>query len=80
MLGYRTAEWRVFRQSLAEVALTGRIQACVTTAHGAKYIIDGDVNVPRGGRATIRTVWIIDADADVPRLVTAYPAEDRDDE
>ena len=79
-MGYRAADWRVLRQSLAAVALTGQIRAAAATEHGVKYIIDGDVNVPRGGRATIRTIWIIDTDTDVPRLVTAYPAEDRDDE
>jgi hypothetical protein len=78
-MGYRKAEWRVLRQSLAAVALTGRIRAVAATDHGVKYIIEGDVNVPRGDAATIRTIWIIDTDTDVPRLVTAYPVEDRDD-
>jgi hypothetical protein len=45
-----------------------------------KYSIVGDVNVPRGGKATIKTIWIIDGNTAAPRLVTAYPAEERDDE
>lgn len=78
-MGFRRTEWRVLRQALALVARTGRIQAIATSTHGEKYIIDGAVNVPRGGEATIRTIWIIDADADIPRLVTAYPTEEHDD-
>ena len=79
-MGYRPADWRVLRQALAAVALTGRIRAVAATNHGVKSIIIGVLNVPRSGRATVRTIWIIDADTDVPRLVTAYPAEERDDE
>ena len=79
-MGYRAADWRVLRQSLSAVALAGQVRAVAATNHGVKYIIDGAVDVPRGGRATIRTIWIIDTGSEVPRLVTAYPAEDRDDE
>ena len=79
-LGYRRPDWRVLRESLAAVARTGRIQAVAATEHGVKYSIVGDVNVPRGGKATIKTIWIIDGNTAAPRLVTAYPAEERDDE
>jgi hypothetical protein len=79
-MGYRKADWRVLRQSLAAIAQTGRICAIAATRHGVKYIIDGVVEVPRGGSAAIRTIWITDGDYDVPRLVTAYPAEERNDE
>jgi hypothetical protein len=79
-MGYRKADWRVLRQSLDAIAQTGRICAIAATRHRVKYMIEGEVEVPRGGSAAIRTIWIIDSDTDVPRLVTAYPAEERDDE
>jgi hypothetical protein len=79
-MGYRKADWRVLRQSLAAIAQTGQIRAIAATQHGVKYIVDGEADVPRGGRAAFRTIWIIDSNADVPRLVTAYPAEEQNDE
>jgi hypothetical protein len=42
------------------------------TGFGTKYIADGEI---RGSvdTAPVRTVWIIEAGADIPRFVTAYP-------
>jgi hypothetical protein len=42
------------------------------TGFGTKYIAEGQL---RGsdGTAWVRTVWIIEAGADIPRFVTAYP-------
>ena len=80
VMGFRAADWRALRQSLAEIARTGQVRAVTATGHGVKYIIDGELSIPRGRSATLRTIWIIDHGADVPRLVTAYPAEEGDDE
>lgn len=40
---------------------------------GTKYEIHGTIVGPLGRQAVIRTVWIVDAGEDYPRLVTAYP-------
>jgi len=79
-MGYRRAEWRVLRQALAMIACTGQIRAIAPSEHGVKYIIEGDLNIPRGGKAAIRAIWIIDASAEIPRFVTAYPAEELNNE
>jgi hypothetical protein len=79
-MGYRRARWRSLGNALADVATTGIVRAVATTEHGTKDIIDGVVVVPRGGASAVRTVWIIDHGAEVPRLVTAYPVEVGDDE
>jgi hypothetical protein len=74
-LGCQRTHCRVFQRDLAGVAKTGAMQAVVTTEHGTKYGTDGSLAVPRGGTLTVRTIWILDQGAEVPRLVTAYPAE-----
>jgi hypothetical protein len=42
------------------------------TGFGTKYIADGQLR-GAGGAAFVRTVWIVDAGAETPRFVTAYP-------
>jgi hypothetical protein len=44
-----------------------------SSLHGDKYVIDGELLMPRGTTVTVRTIWIIGADSK-PRVVTAYPA------
>ena len=45
----------------------------MTSPHGQKYIVDGMLVTPIGQLPLIRTVWVVDAGGDRPRLVTAYP-------
>ena len=45
----------------------------VDSPHGSKYIVDGKIDTPSGRQVTVRTVWIVDHDHQIPRLVTAYP-------
>mgnify|MGYP006953970691 FL=1 len=47
----------------------------MTSLHGQKYIVDGELATPCGQRPVVRTVWVVDAGRVIPRLVTAYPQE-----
>lgn len=38
-------------------------------------LLDGELETPNGDMIQVRTVWIIENEDDVPRFVTAYPAE-----
>jgi hypothetical protein len=60
-------------QGLLRVAAEGRLVQLVSSPHGDKYVIDGELFTPRGTTVTVRTIWIIEADSK-PRFVTAYPA------
>jgi hypothetical protein len=58
--------------------LTGIAQSCnivskVTTVHGEKFVIDGELQAPNGNIILLRTIWIIDIGQTQPRFVTAYP-------
>ena len=55
------------------VALTVSASQSMEAVHGKKYIVDGELENPAGKEAWVRSIWIIDAGTDFPRLVTAYP-------
>jgi len=76
-LGYAQENWKQFeadlrRQHLPKDAILHR-----ETAYGKKYEIRGRIRGPAGKTREIISVWIILADEDVPRFVTAYPGGDR---
>ena len=74
-MGFRQEEWRVLADALHRVARDFPVTKSMTSPHGWKYIIEGVLPTPSGQAPIVRTVWIIDAGADTPRLVTAYPKE-----
>ena len=74
-MGFRHEEWQVLASALRQVARDFPVTKNMTSPHGWKYIIDGMLSTPSGRAPLVRTVWIIDAGADIPRLVTAYPKE-----
>jgi len=47
------------------------------SVHGMKYIVDGQIKTPGAKSSIVRTVWIIDLGSDVPRLITAYPRQEK---
>lgn len=63
-------------RALLEIALQGRVTALTTTGYGQLYVVDGEVASPTGILVALRTVWIVETDANVPRLVTAYPKQE----
>ena len=74
-MGFRHEEWQVLADALRQVARDFPVIKSMTSPHGRKYIIDGVLPTPSGRVPIVRTVWIVDAGADTPRLVTAYPKE-----
>ncbi len=73
-LGFRRSDWRALARALRQLATRSLAARAVPSQHGVKYILDGEITGPRGTRAFVRTVWILDRGHDTPRLVTAYPA------
>ena len=74
-LGFRVEDWRALATALRELAGISPVAKSMASAHGTKYILDGRVGTPGGKKASVRTVWIVDQGAEVPRLVTAYPRQ-----
>jgi hypothetical protein len=71
--GFAAANWEILAQALKVHAGTHPVSSTSATKYGTKCRVDGAVNCPDGRSPFIRTVWIIDAGTDVPRLVTAHP-------
>lgn len=62
---------------LKQVARENAVAEFMNSPHGQKYIVDGILRGPTGLTAVVRTVWIVDTGGDTPRLVTAYPQEQK---
>jgi hypothetical protein len=54
--GFRAEEWHVLAAALREMAGRFEVTKCIESIHGWKYIIDGDIDVPVGGFARVRSV------------------------
>ena len=74
-LGFHVEQWEVLADALRELVARSEVTNRVDSKHGAKYIVDGLIDAPSERTAKVRTVWIIDAGEQAPRLVTAYPRQ-----
>jgi hypothetical protein len=64
-----------FQQGLIHIAQTELVSEITETIYGKKYVIDGELETPKGNMIHLRTVWIIETGDDIPKLVTAYPLD-----
>lgn len=72
-LGFLQAEPQVLVDALRTVAATGDVEVQTASPHGLKFVVAGTILSPSGRQSLVRTVWIVEAGQDSPRLVTAYP-------
>ena len=72
-LEFSRSDWDTFANALRTLALTADVTESMETVHGKKYIVDGELENPACKPAWVRSIWIIDAGTNFPRLVTAYP-------
>jgi len=79
-LGFTLAEPEALERELLRVAREGAVLGTVSGEYGTKYIVEGEVHTPGGGRAVLATVWFTEAPDAPPRLITAYPGAGRDSE
>jgi hypothetical protein len=72
-LDFHCSDWDTFANAPRRLALMADVTESMETVHGKKYIVDGELENPAAKGAWVRSIWIIDAGRDSPRLVTAYP-------
>lgn len=60
-------------RALCEHALRSEAHRVESSVFGRRYVVDGILLTPNGGREAVRSIWFVDRGADVPRLVTLYP-------
>lgn len=71
--GFHRDGWSVLADALRALALKEEIIKSLDSPHGIKYILEGEIETPSSRQSFLRTIWIIDADTNAPRLITAYP-------
>jgi hypothetical protein len=76
-LGFQPNQWRQLADALRAVGTSNPVFASVESPYGTRYVVDGPLATPVNRSPRVRTVWILEADSAGPRLVTAYPLEDR---
>jgi hypothetical protein len=75
-LGFQRGDWATLGAAFRSLALGSSVVKRLDSAHGEKYVVDGQIESPSGRMLWVRTVWIVDRGRDAPRLVTAYPQEE----
>jgi len=71
--GFSVAEWEILANMLLVHATEYEVAKIMTTQYGTKYIVDGRLSTPDGRNPYVRTVWLIEHDQVIARLITAYP-------
>jgi hypothetical protein len=72
-LGFSEQDWRSLSHALLCHAASREVSEIKASPYGTRYILDGPLETPSGIVIEMRTVWFIETDNDIPRLVTAYP-------
>ncbi|HQU37050.1 MAG TPA: hypothetical protein PLR65_10730 [Anaerolineales bacterium] len=62
-------------QGLIAIAQNSPVESSQKSVFGVKYVLDGELETPNGVMIWVRTIWIIENNMEIPRFVTAYPAE-----
>ncbi|HNQ95765.1 MAG: hypothetical protein JNJ96_03500 [Anaerolineales bacterium] len=62
-------------QGLIAIAQNSPVENSQKSVFGVKYVLDGELETPNGVMIWVRTIWIIENNTEIPRFVTAYPAE-----
>ncbi len=70
-LGITSKDVEVLRQRLLDAAAEENVTLGEQDNHGQRYVLDFLMTGPRGS-ATVRSVWIVLANQNVPRLLTCY--------
>jgi hypothetical protein len=71
--GFSRADWTVLKSALLVHVRAHEVVTTMPTPFGTKYIVSGLMQCPDGRVAVVKTVWMIDAGATVPRFVSAVP-------
>jgi hypothetical protein len=71
--GYQAENWKDFGAALRQHILTQPARLSKENIYGSFYEVDGPLNSPTGTNPMIRSVWIIERNSSIPKLITAHP-------
>ena len=72
-LGYSADHWELLCDDLLALGRAGPAAPGKPSAFGRTFEVDGILIGPSGRSAGVKTVWIVRANEDLPRFVTAFP-------
>lgn len=73
--GFRRSDWQALAEALRDHARRHPMAEVSRSPYGTKHAVDGPLRSPDGRMPMVRAIWIVDAGAEFPRLVTAYPLD-----
>lgn len=73
--GFDKSSPAFFEEALKTHAIVREVVNKNDSPFGKKYQIECDIETPDERNPCIVSVWIIENDSEVPRLITAYPAK-----
>ena len=71
--GYIQQEWYLLEQDLRDYILPLEADFKENTDYGEIYTIDGPLKGPNGKILNVRTVWMVEKETKVTKLITMYP-------
>lgn len=71
--GFSAAAWQDLVSALKQHVAENEVTRVETTLFGTRYVVEAPLRTPDGRNPVVRSVWFLDNDGTMPRLVTAYP-------
>ena len=72
--GYNVLRWEELENDIRKYHLNEDVTMVQETDYGIRYEISAPLQTPNGRRLFVRSIWQIDFETDVPRLITLIPA------
>jgi hypothetical protein len=80
IFGFCSDEWEVLARALHDHAKRNEVSHVEESPFGTRFVVEGIIETPINRQPWVRSIWFIDNDESVPRLVSAYPLQEvRDD-
>ncbi len=76
-VGFSAEQWQALASALQQQAAGGKVIVTERNAFGKKCVVEGPLLCPDDRERTIRSIWFVATGQSNPRLVTAYPAGER---
>ena len=75
--GFTSGDWQRFAAAMVTHAQEHSVARVEMSPFGVRYVIEGILRTPDGRSPVVRVVWFIEDGETMPRLVTAYPRNQR---
>jgi hypothetical protein len=75
--GFRAQNWEELAHALRLHGQTHDVKRTIETGFGLRYEVESRLNAADGRSPCVRSVWQRDHGTVAPRLITAYPLDDR---